>query len=101
MSSIIDSCVHNFNDVKSIILDFCNREDKRDVGRFVVMTDVLWKNRINVVCNNVREEVSKIRLQTYFNWQDWFSTQKESGIDNVSYHLQFSVLLMKGAGSVM
>lgn len=41
---------------------------------------------INVVCNNVREEVSKIRLQAYFNWQDWFSTQKESGIDNVPYH---------------
>lgn len=46
LSFIIDSRVHAFTDAKSLILDICNREDKRDAGRFALMIDVLWKNGI-------------------------------------------------------
>lgn len=67
LSSITDSRAHVFNDVKSLILDICNREDMRDIGRYVVMINVLWKNISNVVWNNVRDEVLKIGLEAYFN----------------------------------
>ncbi|XP_058741819.1 uncharacterized protein LOC131614217 [Vicia villosa] len=54
----------------------CLREDRRDVGRFAVLVDEIWKNRNNIVWNDTREEARKIGLQAYFNWHDWFLARR-------------------------
>lgn len=78
LSSMMEPRIHYFNDVKSLILDICSREDKRDVGRFDVMVNDIWKNRNNIFQNDTREEATKIVLQAYFNWHDWFSARGNS-----------------------
>ncbi|XP_058741428.1 uncharacterized protein LOC131613804 [Vicia villosa] len=39
------------------------------------MVEVIWKNRNNIVWNNERESMSRLGLQAYVNWQDWFTAQ--------------------------
>ncbi|XP_058741937.1 uncharacterized protein LOC131614359 [Vicia villosa] len=81
LSSLIEPRIHNFNDVKSLILDICHREDRRDAGRFAVLLDELWKNRNNIVWNDTREEATKVGLQAYFSWHDWFLARRtEEGV---------------------
>ncbi|XP_058770455.1 uncharacterized protein LOC131644078 [Vicia villosa] len=63
-------------------MDICNKEDKRDAGRFAVMMEVLWKNRNNVVWNNDRGDISRLGLQAYFNWHDWFAAREVQDIPN-------------------
>ncbi|XP_058776172.1 uncharacterized protein LOC131650483 [Vicia villosa] len=37
--------------------------------------EVIWKNRNNIVWNNDREGFSRMGLQAFFNWQEWFTAQ--------------------------
>ncbi|XP_058742161.1 uncharacterized protein LOC131614614 [Vicia villosa] len=75
LSSIIKPRLQAFSDAKSLILDICSREDRKNTSRFSMMVEVIWKNRNNIVWNNEREGLSRLGLQTYFNWQDWFAAQ--------------------------
>ncbi|XP_058781413.1 uncharacterized protein LOC131655590 [Vicia villosa] len=78
LSSLIEPRIHNFNDAQSFILDICSRGDIRDADRFAVMMDEIWKNRNNIVWNDTREEATKIGLQVYFHWHDWFLARGSS-----------------------
>ncbi|XP_058774507.1 uncharacterized protein LOC131648802 [Vicia villosa] len=80
LSSIIEPRLHTLSDAKSLILDICNKEDKRDAGRFAVMMEVLWKNCNNVVWNNDRGDIPRLGLQAYFNWHDWFAAREVQNI---------------------
>ncbi|XP_058759792.1 uncharacterized protein LOC131633093 [Vicia villosa] len=75
LSSIIEPRLQHFSDAKSLIFYVCSREDRRDAGRFAMMVEVIWKNRNNIVWNNEREDMSRLGLQAYVNWQDWFTAQ--------------------------
>lgn len=69
-SSIIEPRLHDFSDVKTLILDICSKEDMRTVGRVVVLIWMLWINRNNVIWNNERDEVTKLGMQAYHIWHD-------------------------------
>ncbi|XP_058760811.1 uncharacterized protein LOC131634172 [Vicia villosa] len=73
--SIIEPRLHHFNDAKSLILDVCSKEDRKEAGRFAMTIEVIWKNRNNIVWNNDREGFSRMGLQAFFNWQEWFTAQ--------------------------
>ncbi|XP_058747062.1 uncharacterized protein LOC131620054 [Vicia villosa] len=64
-----------FSDAKSIIFDICSREDKKDVGRFAMVLENLWKSRNNIVWNNNRKDLARIGIQAYYNWFDCFNVQ--------------------------
>ncbi|XP_058725834.1 uncharacterized protein LOC131597140 [Vicia villosa] len=72
------------HDAKSLIFDVCSREDRRDAGRFVVLLEVLWRSRNNVVWQDTRDDAMRIGLQTYHNLYDWFLARDEnnSGVVN-------------------
>ncbi|XP_058734232.1 uncharacterized protein LOC131605963 [Vicia villosa] len=76
LTTIVDHHLQTFSDVKSIILDICSREDKKDAGRFAVVLESLWKNHNNIVWNNNREDISRIGTQAYYNWFDWFDARE-------------------------
>ncbi|XP_058781712.1 uncharacterized protein LOC131655925 [Vicia villosa] len=59
------------------ICPWCNREDRRNIGRFAVMLEVLWKSRNDVVWKDSREDALRIGLQAYYNWYDWSVARKE------------------------
>lgn len=65
LCSTIEPRLHNFSDTKTLILDICSREDKRNVIRVAVLIWMLWKNRNNAIWNNDREETSKLGMQEY------------------------------------
>ncbi|XP_058765372.1 uncharacterized protein LOC131638843, partial [Vicia villosa] len=72
LSSLIEPRLNTFHDAKSLILDVCSREDRRDAGRFAVLLETLWRSRNNVVWQDTREDAMWIGLQAYHNWYDWF-----------------------------
>ncbi|XP_058774306.1 uncharacterized protein LOC131648576 [Vicia villosa] len=52
--------LHHCNDIRSLILNLCNREDRKAAGRFVMMIELLWHNRNDFIWNNEKEEVSRL-----------------------------------------
>ncbi|XP_058726280.1 uncharacterized protein LOC131597609 [Vicia villosa] len=72
LSHIIYPRLQIFHDVKSLILDICSKEDSMIAGRVAVMLVILWRNRNNMVWNNEKEEYSKLVLNAFCSWQEWF-----------------------------
>jgi hypothetical protein len=58
LSSIINSRLLEFTDVKNLIHDICSKENKELAGRFAVMVWSLWNNRNNWIWNNEKSEAS-------------------------------------------
>ncbi|XP_058784658.1 uncharacterized protein LOC131659490 [Vicia villosa] len=76
LSHIIYPRLQIFHDVKSLILDICSKEDSMVAGRVAVMIDILWRNHNNMVWNNEKEEYSKLGLNAFCSWQEWFLAQR-------------------------
>ncbi|XP_058765369.1 uncharacterized protein LOC131638841 [Vicia villosa] len=82
LSSIVDHRLQTFSDAKSLILDICCREENKDAGHFAMVLECIWKNRNNIVWNNNREYLSRIGIQAYYNWFDWFEA-REVQVSNI------------------
>ncbi|XP_058783981.1 uncharacterized protein LOC131658734 [Vicia villosa] len=76
LSHLIDSRLHSFQDIKSLIFYICSKESKEVSGRFAVMLDVLWKNRNDYVWHNEQEEASTLGLKATYLWNEWFQAQE-------------------------
>ncbi|XP_058757283.1 uncharacterized protein LOC131630523 [Vicia villosa] len=82
--------LQNFHDVKSLILDICSKEDSMTAGRVAVMIDILWRNRNNMVWNNERDEYSKLGLNAFCSWQEWFLAERHGiNVENRSINLRW------------
>ncbi|XP_058774289.1 uncharacterized protein LOC131648555 [Vicia villosa] len=79
LSHIIDPRTSIFHDVTSFILDICSREDMVTAGRVAVMIDFLWKNRNNLIWNNESDGYSKLGLNVFCSWNEWFMAQGSGG----------------------
>ncbi|XP_058776755.1 uncharacterized protein LOC131651102 [Vicia villosa] len=79
LSHIIDSRILSFHDITSLLLDICSKEDKLIAGRVAVMIDLLWKNRNNLIWNNESDVFSKLGLNAFCSWSEWFSAQRDNG----------------------
>lgn len=66
-NTTIEPILHSSNYAKYNILIICSNEDKRTAGRVVVVLDVIWKNRNNLIWNNEREDASKLGMNAFYN----------------------------------
>lgn len=72
LSNIIEQCLHVFHCINLIILDICSRGDRKIVGRVVVIMDVMWKNRNDILWNNKHEELSKVGWLAFHHGMNGF-----------------------------
>lgn len=78
MSNLIESRLHSFQDIKSLIFDICSKDEKELPDKFAVMIDVIWKNRDDFVWHNEKEEWTRLGLSVVHRWNDWFQAQEDS-----------------------
>jgi ribonuclease HI len=89
LSSIINSRLLEFTDVKNLIHDICSKENKELAGRFAVMVWSLWNNRNNWIWNNEKSEASQLGKQAFSMWKEWFDAQHvQSSIAADNQHQQ-------------
>ncbi|XP_058749172.1 uncharacterized protein LOC131622119 [Vicia villosa] len=87
LSNIIAPRIINYHDdVFSLIMDICRREDSMLAGRFAVMIDILWRNRNNMIWNNESEDCSKLGLHAFCSWQEWFVAQENTSREHEHSH---------------
>ncbi|XP_058741502.1 uncharacterized protein LOC131613882 [Vicia villosa] len=60
-----------FQDIKSLLLDICSKEDKEVSGRLAVMIYVIWKNRNDYVWQNEKEDATTLGVKAIQIWNDW------------------------------
>ncbi|XP_058765192.1 uncharacterized protein LOC131638639 [Vicia villosa] len=84
LTDIISPRLNIFQDISSLILDICVKEDRKTAGRVAVMLEGLWKNRNDFVWHNEKEDASKQGWLAFHKWQEWFLAQnlRETQIDN-------------------
>ncbi|XP_058767237.1 uncharacterized protein LOC131640887 [Vicia villosa] len=82
--------LHHSNDIRSLILNLCNREDMKVAGRFAMMIELLWHNRNDFIWNNEKEEVSRLGWLAFHKWQEWWLAQNpQDGEPSLSYTLSW------------
>ncbi|XP_058774294.1 uncharacterized protein LOC131648560 [Vicia villosa] len=87
LSHLIDSRLHSFQDIKSLIFDICSKESREVAGRFAVMLDGIWKNRNDYVWHNEQEEASALGLKSNYVWNEWFQAQERMAGNASSNHV--------------
>ncbi|XP_058775117.1 uncharacterized protein LOC131649369 [Vicia villosa] len=75
------------SDVRSVIFDVCNKEDRKVAGRVAVMVEALWKNRNDMVWNNEKEEASRLGWLAFHQWQELHNAQNVP-VNNNLQHLE-------------
>ncbi|XP_058776483.1 uncharacterized protein LOC131650791 [Vicia villosa] len=86
LGPIIESRIQVVSDVRSVIFDICNSEDRKVAGRVAVMVEALWKNRNDMVWNNEKDEASRLGWLAFHRWQELFTTQQVLGNNNNLHH---------------
>ncbi|XP_058746458.1 uncharacterized protein LOC131619373 [Vicia villosa] len=63
------------------------KEDRKVVGRFAMMVEILWHNRNEFIWNNEKEEASRLGWLAFHKWQEWWLAQNSQDDEMIPLHI--------------